>query len=214
MKQTLNYGRISWDYDDFDPKVPCRPTPLIKFSSIRINGVIKHPRFSDKISLQLLKHKAPNKLSFREAYRQWYNDIPWNDHDLGEGRAFLRWLQKNNKCIEWKETDMGLHTYFYSPDAPKHDPSDELAQDLSFAIKPVEVEGRRVKLYLKDEAVLSLLNMPYGEEHDFLDLVKQYIKLRFQWELWNAPAVTFLDWVNSQAKRPIFQGGQLGFYLK
>lgn len=214
MKQTLNYGKISWAYNDFDPGVHCRPSPFLTFVPIRINGKLRSPKFSDKISLQLLKHKSEKKLLFIDAYKQWVAEGSWIDRDLGEGRAFLRWLQKNKLSIEWKISDMKLHSYFSGEDAPKHDPDDELAFDLSFAVKPVEVDGRKVKLYLQDEAVLSLINMPYGEDQDFLELVSEYVRLRFQLEEWKAPAPPFLDWVKSQAKRPVFLGGQLGLSLK
>lgn len=213
MKQRLNYGRISWSYEDFDPKVACRPIPLLTFPSIRINGKLKHLHFSDKVWFQLLKLKSPQKISFKEAYRKWFYDRSWTDHDLGEGRSFLRWLQKNKISIQWNKDDLQFHAFFMLNDAPKHELNDELAQNLSFAIPPVTVEGRKVKLYLQDDAVLGLINMPYGEDHDFLDLVKQYIKLRFQWEQWQAPAIPFLDWVKSQAKRPVFLGGQLGLNM-
>jgi hypothetical protein len=210
MKQRLNYGKISWSYDD-DTKGPCRPTPLISLSPIRINGKLKYPAITDRVALALLKHKTSKKLSYRNAYKEWFSDGSWLDRDLGEGRSFLRWLQKTGQSIDWKPHDFSLHSYFTDEWAPKHAPDDEMAQGLSFAIKPVEVSGRRVKLYLQDEAVLNLINMPYGEEHDFLELVKEYVKIRFQWEKWRAPAPPFLDWVKAQAKRPIFQSGQLGF---
>ena len=211
MKQTLHYGKITWDHNDFDPKVPCRPVPIMAFQSVRINGVLKKPHFSDKVMLKLLKHKALIKISFTAAYKEWLIEHSWMDQDLGEGRSFLRWLQKYNKCIQWSAQDLKLHSYFQIKNAPKHLPGDELAQGLSFAIKPVEVDGRVVKLYLQDEAILNLLNMSYGEEHNFLDLIAEYVKLRFKWEKWQAPAVPFLEWVKSQAKRPVFTGGDLGF---
>lgn len=214
MKQALNYGRISWTYDDFDPKVPCRPSPFLKLQSIRVNGKLRHPSFTDKVTIQILKHKTQIKVSFLNAYKEWSSEDSWMDRDLGEGRSFLRWLQKNKKSILWKMTDFKLHSYFQDEDAPRHDPDDELAQDLSFAVRPVNVNGRKVKLYLQDEAVLNLLNLPYGEDQDFLELVKEYVKLRFQLDEWQAPAPPFLDWVKSQAKRPVFLGGQLGFNLR
>lgn len=214
MKQTLNYGRISWAYDDFDPEVPVRPSPFLTFRPVRINGRMRHPSFSDKVCLQLLKHKTENQFPFSEVYKDWIAEGACFDHDLGEGRSFFRWLQKTKKSIAWKLADLKLHPYFTDENAPKHDPDDELAEDLSFAVKPVEVNGRKVKLYLQDEAVLNLINMPYGEDEDFLDLVREYIELRFQLAEWKAPAPPFLDWVKSQAKRPVFVGGQLGLNLR
>jgi hypothetical protein len=55
------------------------------------------------------------------------------------------------------------------------------------------------------------MSLPFGEDHDFLELVKAYVAMRFVWEKWNAPAPTFLDWVKAQAKRPVFMQGQIGF---
>jgi hypothetical protein len=213
MKQPLNYGRISWSYDDFDTKVPCRPTPLIIFNPIRIKGKLKHPVFSDKISLELLKYKTPMKLLFGEAYKEWRLTNSWLDRDLGEGRAFFRWLLRHGNSIDWRPQDFKLHDYFTGPNSPKHDPHDEMAKDLSFAVRPVKVKNRQVKLYLQDEAVLNLISLPFGEEKDFIELVQEYISMRFQWQEWNAPAPLFLDWVKVRGKRPIFSEGQLGFSL-
>lgn len=211
MKQTLNYGKSSWSYEeDFDPKVPCRPSPFISFRPIRINGKQKYPAITDKVALLILKHKTEKQMSFREAYVEWFTEGSWTDRDLSEGRSFLKWLKSMNVSIKWQPHDFEMHSYFLRPESPKHDPDDEMAKDLSFAIKPVTVNGRRVKLYLQDEAVLGLISMPFGEDHDFLELVENYVALRFKWESWKAPAPTFLDWVKSQAKRPVFSVGQLG----
>lgn len=211
MKQGLNYGRITWSYEeDFDPKIPCRPSPFITFNPVRINGKLKTPAFSDKVALQLLKYKTTDTLIFPEAYKKWYLEGSFHDRDLGEGRAFLRWLHSNQQSIRWRPQDFKLHPLFTSEDAPKHAKDDEMAQGLTFAIKPVEIGARKVKLYVVDEAMLNLMTLPYGEDHDFLELVKEYVNLRFQWEAWKAPAPTFLDWVKAQAKRPVFMQGQIG----
>lgn len=207
----LNYGRITWAYDDFDPKVPCRPSPLITFSPVRINGKLKYPAFSDRAALELMRYKTENKTPFKSAYKEWVLESSWIDRDLGEGRAFLRWLYRSDTSIEWQTTDFKLHSMFTSKNAPTHDPGDEMAKGLSFAIKPVHVNKRNVKLYLMDDAMLTLMSLPYGDDHDFLDLVKNYVAMRFEWEKWKAPAPTFLDWVKTQAKRPVFMQGQLGF---
>jgi hypothetical protein len=213
MKQSLSYGKISWAYDDIQTDVSGRPTPLLQFSPVRVNGKLRYPSFSDKVSLSLLKIKTSSKIFYRDAYREWFTQDYMRDRELGEGRSFLRWLQKSHKSIDWRPQDFKLHDYFTDELAPKHALGDEMAQGLSFAIKPVEVGGRKVKLYLQDEAVLNLLNMPYGEDLDFIELVQEYVRLRFQWETWRAPAPPFLDWVKAQAKRPVFQRGQLGFAL-
>lgn len=214
MKNALNYGRISWAYEDnFDPRIPCTPSPLLTFNPIRINGKNRYPSISDKTSLLLLKLQGHRKLSFKEAYKWWLSEAPFIDRDLGEGRAFLKWLKLHDVAIDWKKEDFRFHAYFLQHTSPKHDPGDEMARDLSFAITPVAVGERRIKLYLKDEAVLNLINMPYGEEEDFLKLVVDYIRMRFQWEKWRAPSPPFLDWVKTNAKKPLFSKGQLGLSL-
>lgn len=213
MKHTLNYGRITWSYDDFDPTVPCRPNPLVTFSPVKINGKLKHPIFTDKVGLQLLTLKEGKVRSYREAYAEWFSDHYMSDRDLSEGRAFLKWLKSSKQRIEWRPENFHVHEYFQQKNAPKHDPTDEMAQNLSFAIAPVVVEKRKVKLYLEDESVLNLLSLPYGEDRDFLSMVKDYIKSRFQYELWRAPAPPFLDWVKNQGIRPVFSVGQLGLCL-
>lgn len=213
MKKTLNYGRITWSYDDFDPQVPCRPNPLITFTPFKINGKLKHPIFTDKVGLSLLLSRGPKTLSFRDAYTTWFCDHYFVDKDLGEGRSFARWVYKNQISIQWKHGDFSLHKYFQQSNSPKHDPGDEMSRGQSFAVKPVEVSNRKVKLYLEDEAVLNLINLPYGEDRDFIELVRNYVRLRFQWEEWRAPAPPFLDWVKSQGQRPVFSSGQLGLCL-
>lgn len=213
MKNTLSYGRLKWSYGDFDPSKPCRPSPLFTFAPIRINGKLRTPHFTDKITLALLKHKTEEKKFFRDLYVDWYCGNSWIDRELGEGRAFYRWLQKSNLSIEFRPHDFQLHSYFTQANAPKHDENDEMAKGLSFAIRPVKVGNRNVKLYLQDECMMSLLTMPFGEDEDFLELVKEYVNLRFQWEKWRAPAPPFLDWVKARAKRPVFSSGQLGFCL-
>lgn len=211
MKQTLSYGKISWAYDGFDPDVPCRPFPLMKFTPVKIKGHFKTPTFSDKLSLQIIKLRARHEMSFQEAYTEWVLRRQFYDKDLSEGRSFIKWLKDHDCSIKWKNGDYKLHDYFCLPNSPRHDPYDEMAENLSFAIKPVEVNQRKVKLYLQDEAVLNLISLPFGEDHDFISLVKEYVTLRFQWEKWRAPAPPFLDWVKAQAKRPVFSKGQLGF---
>jgi hypothetical protein len=213
MKNTLSYGRLKWSYEDFDPERPCRPSPLFTFSPIRINGKMKSPHFTDKITLALLKHKSIEKKYFRDLYVEWHCEGSWIDRELGEGRSFYRWLQKTNQSIEFRPHDFKLHSYFTQANAPRHDADDDMAKGLSFAIRPVKVGDRNVKLYLQDECMMNLLTMPFGEDEDFLELVKEYVNLRFQWEKWRAPAPPFLDWLKARAKRPVFSTGQLGFCL-
>ena len=210
---TLRYGRIRWSHEDFDPRVACRPNPIVTFNPIRVQGHLWHPRFSDKHALILLRKKGPKQIYFPMAYSSWRNSGAIEEKELGEGRAFLRWLQKYDLSIAWRMQDFKPHPYFCQEDSPKHDPQDEMAQGLSFAIRPVHVSGRHVKLYLQDESMLNLLSLPYGNEEDFLELVMKYVSQRFLWESWRAPAPQFIDWVVSQGKRPIFNQGQLGFNL-
>lgn len=214
MSKALNYGRISWAYEEeWNPEVPCTPSPLLTFNPIRINGKYKYPLITDKTSLLLIKLKSQQKILFKDAYKSWLSDGPRIDRELGEGRAFLKWLKNNNYSIDWKKEDFHFHEYFLQRECPRHVPGDEMAIGLSFAVSPVEVGHRKIKLYLKDEAILNLINMPYGEEEDFLDLVRAYIKMRFQWEKWKAPSPPFLEWVKAQAKKPLFSKGQLGLSI-
>ncbi len=214
MKQGLSYGRITWSFaDDFDPRLPCLPAPIFNFTPLRINGREKRPDFSDKVALTLLRRRSERAIPFREAYRLWHLRGLRVDRDLGEGRAFLRWLDREQLSVNLASRDFTLHRYFTFGDPPSHDPNDELAQDLSFALAPVEVYSRRVKLYLQDAAVLNLLSLPFGHEEDFLNLVRRYVAKRFDWELWKAPAPLFVDWVKSEARRPLFLPGQLGICL-
>ncbi len=214
MKQGLSYGRITWSFaDDFDPALPCLPTPVFRFTPLRINGRDKRPDFSDKVALKLLRSARGQAIPFREAYRHWHFRSARVDRDLGEGRAFLRWLDRENLSVQLGPRDFTLHQYFTCGESPSHEPDDDLARDLSFALGPVEVNDRRVKLYLQDAAVLNLLSLPFGHEEDFLNLVRRYVAKRFDWELWKAPAPLFVDWVKSEARRPVFLPGQLGLCL-
>jgi hypothetical protein len=213
MEKSLSYGKFKWSYEDFDPAKPCRPLPLFSFSPIRINGKMTTPHFSDNIALALLKHQTDKKKYFHQLYSQWYCQGSWKEQDLGEGRSFYRWLRRSGNSIIFCPHEFKIHSYFSFEGAPKHQDHDEMAKGLAFAICPVKVKGRNIKLYLQDECVMNLLSLPYGEDEDFLELVKEYIYLRFQWEKWNAPAPMFLDWVKISAKRPVFRGGQLGFCL-
>lgn len=211
MKQGLHYGRISWSYeDDCHPSAPDRLSPFVTFNPIRINNKLITPTFSDKIALKLFKYKTDNTCSFREAYKEWYL-TSFIDRDLGEGRSFLRWLYRQERSIKWRPNDFKLHPFFTAKDAPRHDENDEMAKGLSFAIRPVEVNKRKVKLYLTDDAVLNLISLPYGHDTDFIELVCEYVRLRFEWEKLKAPAPTFLDWVKAQVRRPVFMQGQIGF---
>lgn len=199
--------------DEFNPTAPCRPNPIVTFAPLWADGKRWNPEFGDRHALLLLRRVTPKKVSFSRAYAGWKLSGAWEERELGEGRAFLRWLQKHQLSIEWKERDFRPHPYFINGHTPHHDPDDEMARGLSFAVKPVAVKGRVVKLYVQDQDIMSLLSMPYGKEEDFLELVMSYVAQRFDWESWRAPAPTFLDWLISHGKRPIFLPGQLGFSL-
>ena len=211
MNKGICYGKASWSYEDeFDPNAFCRPHPVFSFNPIRINGKLTRLAFSDQVSFDLMKRRTQNSLPLRDAYLQWMRNHSFHHSDLGEGRAFLHWLSKEKKSISWNQRDIKVHPYFLQ-DGPKHQIDDEYAKNLSFAINPVNVMGRRVKLYLEDDSIMRLLSIPLGEEHDFLELVMKYITMRFHREKWHSPAPTFLDWVKILGKRPVFLRGYLGF---
>lgn len=211
MKQATLHGRTSWATEEFSSLVLQRPTPILTFSPVFFDGRLWHPQFGDRNALLILRRNMPKKVSFARAYSGWRAGGSREERELGEGRAFLRWLQRHQLSIAWKHTDFEPHPYFACKDSPIHDPNDEMAQGLSFAIRPVSVQGRNVKLYVQDDDMLALLNLPYGDEMDFLELVMCYVTQRFQWESWRAPAPGFLDWAKGQGKRPVFMPGQLGF---
>ncbi len=199
--------------EEFIPKHPCRPNPIVTFAPLWVEDRKWEPEFSNQHSLLLLRRRSPKQVSFARAFAGWRLSGAHEERELGSGRAFLRWLQKHHLAIEWKEKDFNPHPYFSQKNSPRHDDNDELAQGLSFAVRPVEVKGRKVKLYVQDKDMMSLLSMPYGDEEDFLELVMGYVAQRFEWENWRAPAPTFLDWVISHGKRPVFLTGQLGLHL-
>ncbi|WPU63595.1 hypothetical protein [Peredibacter starrii] len=203
MTNSLIHGGIS--------EVLERPNPIVTFAKVWAEGRYWEPKFGDRHALLLLRRKMPDKVSFIRAYRGFRASGAKEEKELGEGRAFLRWLQRHEISVEWKQRDFEPHPFFSHPNAPKHDPKDEMAEGLSFAIRPVEVSGRKVKLYVGDDDMLNLLSMPYGNDKDFLELVMRYVAQRFEWEGWRAPAPPFLDWVKSQGMRPVFVPGQLGF---
>lgn len=204
MKNGTIQGWISDEYD--------RPTPIVTFSRVHWEGRWYEPNFGDRHALLILRRQMPKKVSFLRAYRGWLASDRREEKELGEGRAFLRWLMKYELSIDWKKTDFSPHPYFSHPHSPRHDKNDEMAQGLSFAIKPVLVGTRRVKLYVRDDDMLNLLSLPYGNETDFLELVMNYVAKRHEWEAWRAPAPPFLDWVKSMGMRPSFQIGQVGFH--
>jgi hypothetical protein len=197
--------------DDFTPLSSGRPKPIVTFTPVWISGKLYQPCFEDRYALLILRRDLQKKVSFKRAYEGWRLSGGKEEEEFGEGRAFLRWLRKHHLAIDWKKSDFTPHPYFSSLDSPTHDPNDEMAKGLSFAIRPIVVGERKVKLYLRDEDMLRLLSMPYGNEEDFLELVMRYVAQRFEWEKWRAPAPTFLDWMISQGKRPVFGQGQVGF---
>lgn len=190
-----------------------RPNPIVTFAPLWVNGKRFTPQFGDRHSLILLKRQTEKKVTFQRAYTGWRTADSKEELELGEGRAFLRWLQKYQLSIEWKDRDFKPHPYFFQGPMPYHDQRDEMARGLSFAVKPVQVQGRNIKLYVRDDDMVSILNMPYGQEEDFLELVMRYVAQRFEWDEWQAPAPTFLDWIISHGKRPVFHPGQLGLSL-
>ena len=211
MNKVKIHGRMLSSDIDFNPTQHCRPNPIVTFASFWTQNQLWTPTFGDRNSLLLLRRRMPKMVSFQRAYTGWRASGATEEKELGQGRAFFRWLQKHELAVDWKERDFSPHPYFSQKDSPVHSTDDEMARGLSFAIKPVKVNGRIVKLYMRDEDILGLLNMPYGKEEDFLELVMSYVAQRFEWEAWRAPAPPFLDWIVSHGKRPVFLQGQLGF---
>lgn len=211
MSNTIRHGWTSWSEEVSASSPAQRPNPILTFIPVSFEGEHWQPKFGDRNALLLLKRNMPKKVSFTRAYSGWRAGGSKDERELGEGRAFFRWLQRHDLSIDWKATDFTPHPFFAFRGAPKHSPDDEMAHGLSFAIQPVQVAGRKVKLYVQDDDMLSLLNLPYGDEEDFLELVMRYVTQRFQWEQWRAPAPNFLDWLKGQGKRPLFVPGQLGF---
>lgn len=205
MRPSLSYGRVTWGFEEDQH----RPVPVFTFTPVRYQGRPRYPRISDRDGLTLLKLSGKRKISFRDAYIQAICRDPREASEIGEGRSLIRWLKKRDYVIVWKKNDFTLHSFLEG--GPGFDPADELSKDHCFSILPVTVLGRLIKLYIEDDAVLALLSLDYGEEEDFLSLVRRYIARRIQWEHWRAPAPTFLDWVRVQGKRPVFRAGQLGF---
>lgn len=205
MKIPLGHGRPL----DLNPS----HTPLVTLAPIWYEGRWHQPRFTDRHILLLFKRKMEKEVSFVRAYRGWRASGAIEEQELGEGRAFLRWLMKHELSIQWKKKDITINPLLSGENSPCHDPADEMAQNLSFAIRPVEVGRRAVKLYVQDNDMLSLLGLPYGEEEDFLGLVKRYVAQRFEWEKWRAPAPPFLDWVTTLGKRPRLSSGEVGLAL-
>ncbi len=160
MKHSLQYGRISWSYNDFDPEVACRPTPLFQFKTIRIAGRAVTPKLSDKHALLLLKRKLPKVMSFSEAYRSWWKSGRREIEELGEGLSFLKWLKANGLSVAFKRSDFHFHPYFQ--------PSGTKDSEHLFTITSVDVLGRKVKLFVEDEDMIQILHFPYGRDVDFL----------------------------------------------
>jgi hypothetical protein len=185
---------------------------IITFSSLWVNGKKWHPSPGDVHALLWIKHRASNVIAFNRAYSGWRISGAIEEREFGEGRAFLRWMYKRKISIEWSEKDFCINPLFSGPQAPKHSPVDELARTHSFAISPVKVGQKRVKLYVQDRDMLNLINLSYGQDEDFLELVKNYVSKRFEWEKWRAPAPGFMDWVKNEGRRPNFSNGQLGFH--
>lgn len=213
MAKSLKYGGAVYHYGDYDPHEGCTPSPVMKLRPVQIRGKRYTPQLGDRTILLLLQRKMEKNVSFARAYTGWREGGSREEHELGEGRAFLRWIQRHELGIQWESGDIALHPYFLDEQAPKHDPRDETARGMSFAIAPVEVNGRKIKLYVEDQDMLRIIQRPYGKEEDFLHLVKRYIKERHQWQSWQAPAPSFIDWLTTLGQKPVFSVGQLGFSL-
>lgn len=211
MGQLLRYGKATLTLEDSSPLIT--PTPVVNFKQVYAEGRYWAPRISDKAALQLLKRKMAKQVSYLRAYRGFRASGAKEEKELGEGRAFLRWLIRHELSVAWESEDLQLHPFFGQKDAPRHDPNDEMAMDMSFAIAPVSVNGKKVKLYLADDDVLRLFHMQQGQQEDFLKLVSRYIEQRHQAQARLLPALPFVEWLALQGHRPGFNRGQIGFQL-
>ncbi len=208
----LKVGRALY-HTGVDEDVLHSPVPVVKFAPVWLDGRHETPHINDKHALLLLRREAKKQVSFTRAWRGWRYSGAHEAKELGQGRAFLRWLTRHELAIAWGPRDVEVHPYFTHPEAPRHDPRDEFARGMSFALAPVELAGKKVKLYLLDEDVLRLLHLAYGHAEDFTLLVTEYILQRRQWQAWQAPAPPFVEWLLAQGKKPLFKEGQLGLSL-
>ena len=213
MGKSLHYGKATYHYGDYDPALPCSPSPVLSLRPVQVRGIRHWPQLGDRTTLLLLQRRMPKQVTFARAYNGWREGGSREEFELGEGRAFMRWLQRHELGIQWSRHDLLLHPYFLNSMAPQHDPHDETAKGMCFAIAPVEIAHKKIKLYVQDLDMLRLIHASYGHEEDFLSLVKSYILQRQQWQQWQAPAPTFIDWVTSQGRKAVFAVGQLGFRL-
>lgn len=201
----LTYGKVSWSFEeDFNPSTPCCPFPVIKIN--------KYFKGFHRTALNLFKLKCSEKILLDEAYLAWSSSFLSVQAGQDDAINFLHWLKKRNLSIQWRSKDFTIHPYFYYSKCPSYEKGNNFEQDSSFSIKPVQVDGRNIKLCLEDDSIMSLLNISYGDEIDFLELVKDYIQMRFHREKWGTPSPTFLDWVKILGKKPLFKVGQLSFY--
>lgn len=213
MKNTLKYGKATYHYEDESAERLYTPQTIMRLRQVYAQGVHWTPKLGDRTLLLLLKRRMPKVVSFTRAYTGWRESGAREEFELGEGRAFMRWLQKHELGILWDTKDILLHPFFHDPSSPRHDPTDETAQSMSFAIAPVKVSGRPTKLYMEDHDMLRLLNVAFGIEEDFIELVQKYVLQRHQWQKWQAPAPGFVDWLTNMCRKPVFARGQLGFSL-
>lgn len=188
-------------------------SPLIQFKAIYFNNKLETPSFDDLSSLLILRKTGHKKVSFMRAYHGWRMGGSKDQINVGRGKSFLRWMNHHQLSILWEKEDFEINPLFSGTSMPKHFSDDEYAKDHSFAIRPVIVGGKAIKLYITDQHMLRLINFDHGQPEDFLELVKHYISHRFDWEKWKVPSPFFLDWIISHQKRPVFKTGQVGLCI-
>jgi hypothetical protein len=213
MKANLNYGKIQWAYEDEEFNQPLIPLPIFSPSPIWINGRHHIPLLSDEIFLKLHFNKGAKEYYFKQAYKDWYLKSPHDQIKFRSDHSFLKYIHQQKIKIILQKNDFTLHPYFSQVDAPKQDKMDDFSEEHHFIIKPIKIENRLVKLYVKDEDIIRMMKIPYGRDYDFLELAKRYIALRWEWEKCHAPAPTFLEWIKNLFLRPVFMRGQLGLKL-
>lgn len=208
----LRYGKAVYHFEDFNPRRPCCPSPVFSFSTVYAQGEFHSPQITDRTMLKLLRRDTEKRISLARAYEGWLMGGSPEERELGESRAFYRWLMRYDLSILWHKRDFAPHPYF-EHSSTAHHPQDEFAQGMSFAIAPVEVGERKIKMYLEDDDVIRLLSLKDGAPTDFMELMRAYVLKRLAWRERQTQALSFADWVILEGCRPLFSQGQIGLSL-
>ena len=192
----------------FDPD---HLTPLIQFKDVWHEGRFHSFEPDDLSALLILQKNTEKKVSYVRAFRGWKTSGLQIER-RSDGRAFNAWLNKYKLSVLWESGDFIVNPLLSSQKAPRHDPTDELAEGHSFVIRPTMVDGRHIKLYVQDPDMIKLLNLHLGRKVSFSELTRSYIENRLKWQKGNILAPTFLDWIIATGVRPHVEEGELGFF--